>query len=115
MSSRKPFLLNKLISHIVAQTNLYASQNGQNIVTNDAEMKTVLEMNSIMSIKKLLLIEHYWSTDKYVGNQGLRDVMIKSRFKEIFCNIRFSDNDTADSSDQVNKVRLMVDHFNEAF
>ena len=72
-------------------------------------------MNSIMSINKLFLIEHYWSTDRYVGNQGLRDLMIKSRFKEIFCNIRFSDNDTAGSSDKVNKVRPMVDHFNEAF
>ena len=51
--------LNKLISHTGAQTNLYASQNGCNFVTNDAEMKVFLGMNSIMSINKLPSIEHY--------------------------------------------------------
>ena len=44
--------LNKLISHTVAQTSLYASQNGRNFVSNDAEMKAFLGMNSIMSINK---------------------------------------------------------------
>ena len=86
-----------MISYILDQTNLYASQNGCNFVTNDAEMKSFLGMNS-MSINKLPLIEHYWSTDKCIGNQGLRDVMTKSRFKEILRNIHFSDNDTADSN-----------------
>ena len=79
--------LNKLVFHIVAQTNLYASQNCCSFVTNDAEMKASFEMNSIMSINKLPSIEHYWSTEKYNGNQGLRNVMTKSRFKEILCNI----------------------------
>ena len=107
--------LNKLISHIVAQTNLYESQYGCNFVTNDAEMKTFLGMNSIMSINKFPSIEHYWSTGKYIGNQGLRDVMTKSRFKEILHKIHFSDNDTADSNSKGNKVRPLIDHFNEAF
>ena len=79
--------LNKLVLHIVAQTNLYASQNCCSFVTNDAEMKASFEMNSIMSINKLPSIEHYWSTEKYNGNQGLRNVITKSRFKEILCNI----------------------------
>ena len=79
--------LNKLVFHIVAQTNLYASKNRCSFVTNDAEMKASFEMNSIMSINKLRSIEHYWSTEKYNGNQGLRNVMTKSRFKEILSNI----------------------------
>ena len=95
---QKAIDLYKLISYILYQTNLYASQNGCNFVTNDAKMKSFLGMNS-MSINKLPLIEHYWSTDKCIGNQGLRDVMTKSRFKEILRNIHFSDNDTADSND----------------
>ena len=90
--------LNKLISYVLAQTNLYESQNGRNFVTNDAKMKSFLGMNS-MSINKLPLIECYWSPDKCIGNQGLRDFMTKSRFKEILRNIHFSDNDTADSND----------------
>ena len=107
--------LNKLISHILSQTNLYATQKGRNFVTNDAEMKAFLGMNSIMSINKLPTIEHYWSTDRFIGNQALRDVMTKSRFKQILQNIHFSNNDTADKVDKGNKVRPLINHFNEAF
>ena len=102
--------LNKSIPHIVAQTNLYASQNGRNFVTHDVEMKAFLRMNRIMTINKLPSIEHYWSTD----NQGLRDVMNKSRFKlEILHKINFSGNDTADSNDKGNKVRPLIDQHND--
>ena len=72
-------------------------------------------MNTILTINNLPSIEHYWSTDKYIGNQGLRNVMTKSKFKEILCNMHFSDNDTADSNDKGNKVRPLIDHFKEAF
>ena len=104
-----------MISHIVVQPNLYALQNGHNFVTKDPEMKAFLERNSIVSINKLPSIEHYLSTDKYIGNQGLRDVMTKSKFKEILCNISFSDNGTADPNTKGNKVRPLIGHFNEAF
>ena len=110
MSLRKP-----LISHIVAQKNLYASQNGLNFVTNDVEMKAFLGMNSVMSTNKLPSIEYCWSIDKYIGKQGLRDVTTKSRFNEKLSNIHFSDNETADSNDKGNKVRPLIDHFNEVF
>ena len=107
--------MNKLISHILSQTNLYATQKGHNFVTNDAEIKAFLGMNSIMSINKLPTIEHYWSTDRFIGNQALRDVMTKSRFKQTLQNIHFSNNDTADTVDKDNKVRPLINHFNEAF
>ena len=64
-----------------------------------------------MSINKLASIKHYWSTKKYMGNQGLRNVITKSRFKEILRKIHFSDNDTADSNDKSNKVRPLIRHF----
>ena len=107
--------LNKLISHILSQTNLYATQKGCNFVTNDAEMKAFLGMNSIMSINKLPTMEHYWSTDRFIGNQALRDVMTKSRLKKILQNIHFLNNDTAGKVDKGNKVRPLINHFNKAF
>ena len=107
--------LNKLVAHIVSETNIYATQKGRNFVTNDAEMKAFLGMNSIMSINKLPTMEQYWSTDRFIGNQALRDVMTKSRFKEILQNIHFSNNDTVDKVDKGNKVRPLINHFNEAF
>ena len=54
-------------------------------------MKVLFGMNSIMSMNNLPSIEHYCSTDNYMAKQGLRDDMTKSRFKEILCNIHFSD------------------------
>ena len=66
-----------------------ASQNGCNFVTNGAEMKAFLCMNSI---NKFPSIERYWSTDKYISDQGLGNAMTKSRFKEILRNIHFPDN-----------------------
>ena len=97
---------NKLISHIICSSNKFVciaeSQNSCNFVTNDAEMKAFTD-------------KYYWSSDKYIANQELRDAMIKSRFKEILHNIHFSDNETADSNNKGNKVRSLIDHFNEAF
>ena len=55
-------------------------------------MKLFLGINSTMKISKLPLIEHYWSTGNYIGNQGLTDSVTKLRFKEILCNIHVSDN-----------------------
>ena len=63
--------LNKLISHTVAKKHLYASQNGCNFVTNDAEVKAFLGMNSIMSINKLLSIEHCQSNKNTLVTKGL--------------------------------------------
>ena len=60
------------------------------------------------SINRLPSIEHYWSTDQCIGNQGLRDVMTETIFKEILHNIYFSDNDTADSNDEGNEVRPLL-------
>ena len=79
---------------------MYVSQNG----CEDAKMKAFLGMNRIISINKLPSIEHYWSTENYIVDQGLRDVMNISIFEEILRNIHFSVNDTTESNDKGNKV-----------
>ena len=78
-------------------------------------MKSFLGINNIMSINKLFSIELFWCADNYIGNQGIRDVITKSRFKEILHNIHFSDNDTHDSNNKGNKAVPLIDNFNEAF
>ena len=100
---------NKLISHNVAQINLYTSD----FVTNDAEIKAFLGMTSIMSISKLPSTTGLLTITLVTKDLELRDVMTKSRFKEM-CNIHFSDNDLADSNNKGNKVGPLLDHFNEA-
>ena len=68
-----------------------------------------------MSFNKLPSIDHYWSTESYISNQGPRHVNTKSGLKELLYNIHLCDNDTADSNDKGDKVRPLIDHFNETF
>ena len=88
----KVIQLDKLVTLIVTDSNRYAQQNGRNFVTNAAEMKAFLGMNYIMGVNKFPTIHHYWESGDYVGNEGIRNVMTRERFKEILQNIQFADN-----------------------
>ena len=45
-----------------------------------------------MSINKLPTIKGYWEGGQFIGNDGIRNVMTRSRFKDILRNLHFSDN-----------------------
>ena len=112
----KVMQLDKLVTLIVTETNRYAQQNGRNFVTNAAEMKAFFGMNYIMGVNKLPTIHHYWESDDYVGNEGIRNVMIRERFKEIHQNIHFANNSKSNKeSDKGCKIRPLIDHFNKVF
>ena len=66
-----------------------------------------------MSINRQPTIEYYWSSDDFVVNQTLSDIM--TRFKDILCNVQFLDNTTADRNDRVTKVCPLIDYFNKVF
>ena len=107
--------LDKLVvTLIVTETNLYAQQNGRNFVTNAAEMKAFLNMNYTMGVNKLPTIHHYWESDDYNGNEEIRNVMIRERFKEILQNIHFSKNSKSNKEpDKGYKIRPLIHHFNK--
>ena len=88
----KVMQLDKLVTLIVTETNRYAQQNGRNFITKAAEMKAFLGMNYIIGVNKLPTIHHYWEYDDYVGNEGIRNIMTRQRFKEIPQNIHFANN-----------------------
>ena len=52
--------------------NLYAQQNGKQIVTDKEEMKAFLGTNYVMGINKLPMIADYWRVDEYIGNEGIK-------------------------------------------
>ena len=79
----KSVLLDELVDEVVFQSNLYAQQQGRMFQTNAAEIKAFLGINFVMSINKLPTIHHYWETDTYIGNTGIRDIMTRGRFKDI--------------------------------
>ena len=88
----KVMQLDKVVTLIVTETNRYAQQNGRNFITKAAEMKAFLGMNYIIGVNKLPTIHHYWESDDYVGNEGIRNIMTRQRFKEIPQNIHFANN-----------------------
>lgn len=107
--------LQELVKILVEQSNIYAQQNGREFMTNDQEMSAFLGINYIMSINKLPTIKSYWECGQYIGNEGVRNVMSRSRFEDILRNLHFSDNTKADKSDKANKVRPLINLFNESF
>ena len=105
----------ELVQYICEQTNLYAAQNGREFVTNPEEIYTFLGINYIMSISKLPNLKCYCSVDRYFPNEDVRNVMTRDRFIKILVNIYFADNQTANKSDKLYKIRVVIRHLNKAF
>ena len=106
---------NELLRHICDQTNLYATQNGRELATNPEKIRAFLGINYIMWISKLPNVKCYWSVDCYLSNDGVRNGMTRNRFMNILPNLHFTDNQTADKSDKAYKIRIVINHLNEAF
>ena len=69
-----------------------------------------------MGVNKLPTIHHYWESDDYVGNEGIRNVTTRERFKEILQNIHLADNSKSNKySDKECKIRSLIDYFNKVF
>ena len=68
-----------------------------------------------MSINQLPTVQSYWECDQYIGNYGIKNVMTRTRFKDILQNLHFADNSEDDKSDKGYKVRSLINHFNDSF
>ena len=79
------------------------------------ENSTLTNNNYTMSINKLPKINCYWECILFIGNDGIRNVMARSRFKDILRNLHFSDNTKDDKSDNGYKVRFLNNHFKQGF
>ena len=107
----KVMQLDKLVTLIVTETNRYAQQNRRNSLRiNAAEMKAFLGMNYIMGVNKLPTIHDYWESDDYVGNEGIRNVMTRELFKEIFQNIHFADNSKSNKESDKDEHMVKFKH-----
>ena len=63
-------------------------------------MRQFLEFNYMMSINNLPTIKSYLECGQFNGNEDIRNVMAKSRFKDILQNIHFSNKTKDDKSDK---------------
>ena len=68
-----------------------------------------------MATNKFLTIAEDWRVNNLIGNDGIQSTMIRSRFCEIFQNLRFADNRKNDKTDKAFKMRPVIDHLNSKF
>ena len=113
----------QLLAQIVTFTNGYAlwienrpggQRDEQWYNTTLAEMRAFLALNILMGINKLPRVELYWSSDKFIGNVGVSNVMTCNRFKKILQYFHVSDRngEPAQGSpnyDRLYKVQQVID------
>lgn len=107
--------LERFIDIIVCESNRYAHQKGRTFETTNEEIMAFLGINYIMSINKLPSLEDYWSTDRCIGNEKIRNVMTRTRFQLILQNLHFNDNEKDDKTDKTYKIKPIIDHLNNQF
>ncbi|KAK3747127.1 hypothetical protein QZH41_004407 [Actinostola sp. cb2023] len=100
-----------ILSHIANETNKYArmklantTQLWQDVTVR--EIKAYFGIYLIMGINYLPRIAMYWSTDPFIGNRGIQEVMIKNRFEEITQYLHFADSDSEPRRGEANFDRL---------
>ena len=55
----------------------------ENPTLTKKEIKVFLGINYIISINKIPTIKSFWECGQFIDNEGIRNVMGRSRFKEI--------------------------------
>ena len=103
-----------LFDKIVVETNRYARQklagNEQRLArwrdVNKDEMKAYFGVCVIMGMNILPKIADYWSSDIFVGNEGVKRVMPKNRFEEISQFLHLNDSSQEPARGEANFDRL---------
>ncbi|KAM4045341.1 piggyBac transposable element-derived protein 4-like [Anomaloglossus baeobatrachus] len=126
------FVTDRLLEHIVLQTNLYASQfitkNPQSYYarsnswrpTNCAEMRTFLGLTFAMGLVKKPSIRSYWSNSPVYATPMFPAVIPRSRYEILMRFWHFNDNSqclprNAPEHDRLYKLRPIIEEFTETF
>ena len=117
------FFNDEILNVIVRETNRYARQKlvGQALDKwQDVtlfEIKAFLGVCVVMGVNPLPCTADYWSSDPFLGNEGIQKVMTKNRFENISRFFHFNDSSVEprrgdDGFDRLYKVRPILTHFN---
>ena len=60
-------------------------------------------------------MKSYWEWSQYAGNEGIRNVMSRTRFEQILQNLHFADNQKEEKIDKAYKVSSVISHFKDSF
>ena len=107
--------LDGLVKLLVDESDFHTQQNGREFPTTIQDMRAFSGINYIMSITKLPTIKSSREYGQFIGNEGIRNVVARSRFDDILQKLHFSSNTKGDKSDKGYKVRSLINHFNQIF
>lgn len=68
-----------------------------------------------MGIVRLPKVSYYWSKDKIMGQSFPATVMSRNRFELILQYLHFSNNESIDPCDRIDKIRELVNELNDNF
>ncbi|CAG2252725.1 unnamed protein product [Mytilus edulis] len=113
----KLFFDDNMLEKIVSQTNQYAAQNGPDPLWSDTsrdEISAFIGMQILMGINQLPDYSFYWSNNKYLGNQGFKEVMSVKRYEKLNQYIHCNDIETdvpvdQPGHDKLHKIRPLID------
>uniref|UniRef100_A0A8W8HZR8 PiggyBac transposable element-derived protein domain-containing protein n=1 Tax=Magallana gigas TaxID=29159 RepID=A0A8W8HZR8_MAGGI len=104
------------------ETNRYAEQEMTRKGSRDSiwypttspEMKAFFGLNIIMGINQLPRIDMYWSENPFVGNEGFKKCMTRTRFEKLLQYLHINDNQAqapagSPSYDRLHKIRPLID------
>ncbi|XP_033730112.1 piggyBac transposable element-derived protein 4-like [Pecten maximus] len=88
--------------------------------TNSAEIKAFIGINVLMGIQYMPETDMYWSSDDYLGNIGVKNVMPCNRFQKLSQYFHVSDRENEpvrghENYDKLYKVRETIDHVSKTF
>ena len=102
-----------VVDLIVTEMNRYARQKLANSPllrkwkdTTNPEVKAYFGICIIMGLNNLPRIAMYWSTDPFIGNTGIQNVMTKNRFEELSQYLHFANSETEPQREDANYDRL---------
>ena len=103
----------EMVDLIVRETNRYTRQKLANNArlekwkdTTREEVKAYLGICLVMGINNLPRLAMYWSSDPFIGNTGIQNVMTKNRFEELSQYLHFSNSATEPRRGEENFDRL---------
>jgi hypothetical protein len=127
------FLTDNLVNSFVTHTNSYAQFVIQNKRASDpsyvdslwypthmCEMRAFIGLNVFFGLNPLPNYKQYWSTDPFLGNEGIRSVMPVKRYEKLAQYFHVSDRSQepprgAPNYDRLYKVRPVLDAMQASF
>ena len=119
----KMFFNDEVLNVIVRETNRYARQKLAGQALDKWQDVTLVEIRAflgvcvVMGVNPLPYTADYWSSDPFLGKEGIQKVMTKNRFENISRFFHFNDSSVEprqgdDGFDCLYKVRPILTHFN---